>query len=67
MKQLLVPALIALALPLAACQSARLEDGAQVQFVREIMQESAEMSGDTPRAERAVQAVRDWRGAGGDG
>lgn len=67
MRQCLALIAIALALPLAACQSTKLEDGAQVQFVREIMQESAKVSEGPPRAERAVQAVRDWRGEGGDG
>lgn len=64
MRQCLPLALIALALPLAACQSARLKDGAQVQFVQQVMQEAAKVSPGTPHAEQAVQAVRDWRGEG---
>ena len=60
-------ALLATALLLAACQSARLKDGEQVRFVQEVMQESAKVSAGPAHAERAVQAVRDWRGEGGEG
>ena len=66
MRQCLALALIALVLPLAACKSARLEEGAQVRFVQEVMQESAKVSPGPPHSEQAVQAVRDWRGEGGD-
>ena len=60
--------LVALGGLLSACQSQQPpQEGAYVDFVMELMVESAKLSEGPSDANRAIQAVENWRGSAGEG
>ena len=69
MKRLRACGLVALAGLLSACQFQQQEpeEAAYVDFVLELMVESAKLSEGPDDAAPAVEAVDAWRGAGGQG
>ena len=69
MRHLAIFGLVPLVGLLSACQSRQQppEEGAYVDFVLEMMVESAEQSKGPDNADRAIKAVEDWRGAGEEG
>lgn len=66
MRHLRIFGLVALGGLLSACQTQQqpLPEGAYVDFVMEMMVESAKLSEGPNDAKPAVQAVESWRGAG---
>ena len=69
MQRLRIFGLVALGGLLSACQSQQQppEEGAYVDFVLEMMVESAQQSSGPDDAEPAIKAVEAWRGAGEEG
>lgn len=67
MKSLRACALVALAGLLSACQSQQPQEGAYVDFLLELMAESAKQSEGPDDAAPALQAVETWRGTGEQG
>lgn len=68
MRHLRILGLVALGGLLSACQSQQQppREGAYVDFVMEMMVESARLSEGPDDATPAIQAVESWRGAGED-
>lgn len=68
MRHLRIIGLVALGGLLSACQSQQqaLQQGAYVDFVMEMMVESAKLSEGPNDSTQAIQAVESWRGAGED-
>ncbi len=69
MRRFAIFGLVALGGLLSACQSQQQppEEGAYVDFVLEMMVESAKQSKGPDDAEPAIKAVEGWRGAGEEG
>ena len=69
MRRLRIIGLVALGGLLSACQSQQQppEEGAYVDFVLEMMVESAQQSKGPDDAEPAIKAVEAWRNAGEEG